>query len=520
MSIRLGILLIVLLLNSHGAFSQLRDYDKVWVQGNGVVYSTTFNGPSTPTNGFLDTVNHHYYSLGHSNICDSTGNLLLLCDGYNIYDRNGQFIEDGDTIVPKALYKHYSGFTRSAQSSIILPFDNGIFRVVTPTASDSETANYWWNFPSKGRALFDLLLYNEVDMKANSGHGKVTKRMVPLLQGAMLSKTQMMACRHGDGKSWWLLKQASDTNVVYKFLFTQDTIFGPYIQSFPEPHFTKWDICGQSVFSVDGTKYATTVQNAKKVFLADFDRCTGKLSNPVVIDVPLQSTQNPGNPPEKDSSTNGLAFSPSGRYLYVNGFYTIQQLDLTDSNPATAWSNIAGPDTTWGDFQQYANMYLAPDGKIYVGNWNGLCGQMSVITSPDNKGAASNFCPKCLRFPSFNFNGVARHIAVSAPPCMPNYHLGQTIPLCLPTGVGKVKTSDIPFQAYPNPANGFVSLQYDQQGVFQLFDITGRIVNTTLLPSPSHGIFRLQTDIMPSGLYTYRYTAKDRTSFVGKLVIQ
>jgi len=40
-----------------------------------------------------------------------------------------------------------------------------------------------------------------------------------LIQNANLRKTQMMACRHGNGKDWWLLKQEGDSANVHVFLF-------------------------------------------------------------------------------------------------------------------------------------------------------------------------------------------------------------------------------------------------------------------------------------------------------------
>ena len=203
---------IVLLLLCVRSFAQPHDYGKVWVQGQSITYTTTFTSSARPINQIADSGNLLYFSHGNSNICDSDGNLALLCDGYNLYNSSRNLIEGGDTIVPKELFINQGGFSRYPQNSIILPFSNGRYGVVTPSASDSEFLNYW-NNPQNGRALYDLLLYHEVDMTANGGQGKVTKRMVPLIQHAKLSKTQMMACRHGDGKSlqaiiWVLLSLA------------------------------------------------------------------------------------------------------------------------------------------------------------------------------------------------------------------------------------------------------------------------------------------------------------------------
>ena len=390
--------------------------------------------------------------------------------------------------------------------------------LLTPTASDSEVTNYWWNHPERGRALFDLLLYSEVDMTINAGRGKVTKRMVPLLQGMKLSKTQMMACRHGDGKSWWLLKQASDTNMIYKFLFTENKVYGPYIQGFAEPHFTNRDVCGQAMFSKNGTKYATTIQGFRKVCLYDFDRCNGMLSNPKTVDVPTRLSGNPVDPTEGDSSTNGLCFSPNGRYLYVVGFYTVQQLDLQDNNPNTRWTQLAGIDTTWQEFQGYSNIYPGSDGKLYIGNWDGLGGQMSAINNPNAKGAAAGFCRKCLRFPGFMYQGVTRFFGVAGPPCMPDYHLGPASPICYPVGVEPPVTIST-FKLYPNPTNGALNIEFTEAGTLEIADITGRRLKTISLLNTQSGKAIVILADLPAGVCICRYIVNGRLKSIDKITI-
>ncbi|MBK9483035.1 MAG: hypothetical protein IPO02_13855 [Bacteroidetes bacterium] len=51
------------------------------------------------------------------------------------------------------------------------------------------------------------MLYSVIDMNANGGAGKVVKRMIPFATNGQFPKTQMMACRHSNGKDWWFLKQ-------------------------------------------------------------------------------------------------------------------------------------------------------------------------------------------------------------------------------------------------------------------------------------------------------------------------
>ncbi len=496
-----------------GSNAQQSNSGKIWIQGDQLVFSSSFNGSQVSNDSIRLT--SLYFHHGHSNICDSAGNLLLVSDGCNIYDRHLNFIEGGDTIVPKRLFEFQDGSSGLTQSSIILPFASGKFRVITPTASDSMVLKNWYQ-QNEG-AIFDQLLYAEVDMKANGGLGKVTRKRVPLLEGVKLSKTQMMACRHGDGKSWWLLKQASDTNLVYKFLFTENKVYGPYVQGFNNSKFSSWDICGQAMFSADGTKYATTVQGAGKIFLADFDRCSGTLSNPKMIRVPPQSRQDPSDPVAIDSSTNGLAFSPSGRFLYVNSFYSVQQLDLLDNNISTAWSLVHGRDTSWSEFQQYSNIYPGPDGKLYIGNWDGLGGQMSVVNNPDAKGILCDFCPKCLRFPGLYFQGTTRYFSVTSPPCMPNYSLGSASPICYPAGIPSIPKEPL-LCLFPNPTQGMLSVRFNNRGDLRFSDMSGRTIGVYRLQSPDR-ILTIDLRTVAPGVYSYQYLDEKFTRTSGKLII-
>ena len=444
---KIKVLLVVLLAIANSTYCQTNDYGKKWVFGAVYNFTVDFSGLS-PQASFYDTANGYFFALGNSSICDSTGNILMTSDGYSIYNAQADTIDSGYKLVPNELFNYYNGWSPCPQSSIFLPMGNAQYYFITPTASDSECLNHWI---ALGQAAFDLLYYNVIDMKANGGQGKVVKRQVPLLENVKMSKSQMMACRHGDGKSWWLLKHAQDTNMVYSFLFTKDSVFGPFIQGFAEPHFP-YDLEGQSVFSKDGTKFATTTRGAFKIFMADFDRCSGLLSNPKVYDVPEEYTHNPNDTIQKEKLTNGLAFSPNGRFLYVSKRFNIQQLDLQDTNPNTAWVTIAGLDTSWDYFPSYSSMYLGPDDRLYLGYSSTFGGQMSYFNEPDKKGAASGFCRHCLHFPGFYYQGNYYNYGVSTPPCMPNYKLGPANPICWPVGVEEVPPQE-EITVYPNPVS-------------------------------------------------------------------
>ncbi|MBK6818879.1 MAG: hypothetical protein IPG85_04405 [Bacteroidetes bacterium] len=59
----------------------------------------------------------------------------------------------------------------------------------------------------------------------------------------------MMACRHANGKDWWLLETSGDSNTVYKFLFQTRLSLDKGYQQFIEPLWGTWDIYGQSTLT-------------------------------------------------------------------------------------------------------------------------------------------------------------------------------------------------------------------------------------------------------------------------------
>ena len=407
-----------------------------------------------------------YFTGGNSSISDTNGNLVLASDGFNVYGSNGQWLEDGDTLVPSIYYIQYYGFSGTSQSSIFLPFSHNKYYHVTPTFSDSQFNACVTN----NSCYYDLLLYNVIDMNANGGAGKVVKRMVPAISNASFRKTQMMACRHGNGKDWWLLKNEGDNGNVHTFLFTQDSVYDKGVQVFAQPNWGPWDIQGQSTFNSDGSMFATTSHGSSTgyVFLADFDRCHGLLSNPSVIQMPLGSQQNPNDTTLWDRLSVGLAFSPNNQFLYVISYTNVYQYDLQDNT----WFHVAGLDTLPNAAQGYKTAYLGPDNKIYIGNSHGLSKQMSRIDNPDIKGAGCNFCPRCLRLDSLGANAY-----VGTPPCMPNYGLGAKT--CWPLATNQLSNLNEALEVYPNPSSSVFYFKNKHGKKKELFTMLGELLFTT-----------------------------------------
>jgi hypothetical protein len=492
-------IILYILLNMVVAYSQ-KNHGINWMQGS---YYTNKIHFKTNIPFITPLVTGMYFDLGSSCISDTDGNFKILCNGFKLMDSTGTTIDGGDTITPSKICLKEVGFSSASQSSIILPFRNDMYYVITATASDTMITNYW---NQNIYALFDQVLYTKVDMKLNNGLGKVVAKGVSMIDNVKLSKTQMMACRHADGVNWWVLKQAHDTNMVYKFIVTEDSVYNLGVQGMGEPHWGFYDIKGQIMFNTQGTQYATVAWGRNLVFLADFNRCTGNISNPQIRYLPIHSRS--ASILTLDTLAVGVCFSPNDSLLYVVKDYNLYQLDLHDPDSLTAWYRVANMDTTYDQFQKWGGLFSGPDGKIYIGNW-GFSHAMSVIDNPNVKGVGCNFCPKCLQFSSPS--------GVNNPPCMPNYELGKDSSLlvgCTPVGSGEIKeVSDEMLVVYPNPASSKLEVRYEIRDVsasedkrnakIELYNTLGQLMYSSPI---SHLISAISIDVsnLSIGVYYLR----------------
>lgn len=514
---------ICLLLIKYKANSQNKEGNK-WVAGNTMQY-INFNKQPAQIDTMLPPI-YKYFANGHSNICDSNGNMILVSDGYNLYDSTGAYIEDGDTLVSHDMYAYFNGWSIFAQSSIFLPMGNGIYYLITPNATDSKFST-WETIPYVSTSWFDELLLHKIDMNANGGMGKIVEKGKKIMQQEKILLTMMMACRHANGKDWWLLKQMYEDsgnyngpyplckNKIAKILITKDSIYPPTIQYFNSPDIGFFYQSGQAMFSQDGSKYAVTCRSMNQVFLADFDRCTGELSNGKTIHVPNYSRHDPSDTTLQDVYTQGLCFSPNGRFLYVIKFFNILQLDLWDTDSSTAWHHVAGLDTTWNVFMLYNSSNVGPDGKLYIGNWHVVSQQMSVINNPNAKGSACNFCPRCLISNA--------QYSLSTPPTMPNYDLGaDTTKPCWPLQSDELGVMNDELVVYPNPAKDEMKIKHSYTNFnelkVELFDNTGRKLKTVICNSCNYEI-KITLNEYSVGLYTYSISIDNMVAAQGKISI-
>ncbi len=450
-----------------------------WILGAARGVEASFTDTSRPNIRVIYGASPHYYHGGHSNICDSaTGKLLFSCNGMVLYDSIGAIMDNGDHLVESSYY-NYNAIPNSlaTQSSLILPKgSSGLYYVFISTISDSAWNFYVTNLGGGG-VPNDRLQVNIVDMSANGGLGSVIVKNKPILQAVAVHKTMMQACRHSNGIDWWLLKQGEyDTNRIYRFLVKADTIEGPWIQNFTEPKYSIYDRAGQFAFSKDGTMFASVQERANALFLADFDRCTGELSNPKVFPIQIDSSTIPNPLPQyvMDSICLGVCFSPNGKYIYITRRWNIYQFEHQEPDSMLAWYRVIhGPDTSHQQFQWYSHMYPGLDGRIYIGYQGGQAHESSVIDKPDIKGVGCQFCRKCFRLDTNVIFGM------TSPPNMPDYNLAASGQVCWPLGSSEVGDKRYEMEVWPNPASTRLYIKTKSNKERELYNSVGQLLFTT-----------------------------------------
>jgi hypothetical protein len=478
----------------------------------GVIFDFNYNNITIDTIvGSRDSVYYQFYgAYGISNISDTNGKIALISNGFRLYNNIGNKILNSiDLNSPNGtlLQQHHS-WDNWNQMSTIIPKSGNKYYVFTSGMSDKAFTSWKWG-TTQDALYFDHLCYHVVDMDANNRQGEVISKNNLLMQDAFLCYDKMACVQHGNGKDWWLVKQHKNRHKFYVFLVTADTITLADSTDYNNGVIDMTQVRGQSCFSEDGKQYAFVSENWKQedsnVYYYNFDRCTGKFSNYRQFKLPF--VKNIGG-----NQQNGVAFSPNGNYLYVSSRKNIWQIDVTN-NDNYNHVNIAGPDTLISYFQNYLNLKLAPDGKIYVGNWNNVR-TMSYIEHPDSFGAACKFVPRGLR---------QNLTYLFIPPNNPKFGMGalagspcDTIrpPVIIPIPPAWV--------LYPNPAYNTINLQIPNGVVgssiaISIYNVMGQVLQTKTYSINNKYEVSIPLQNLAAGMYIIK-TSYNNSKFVGRFL--
>lgn len=218
-----------------------------------------------------------------------------------------------------------------------------------------------------------------------------------------LNQGFMNACKHANGRDYWILLNKNGTNIFYSLLIKSqenikiDTfISGPII----------YDGVGQAVFSNNGEYLALiegiSFNDGLYIYLYKFDRCLGKLYF-------VSRKQFP------TSGFTGISFSPNSKFLYYSQEKLLYQFDMSNTDPLdypVLVDSITDQTLPWGS--QYNIHQLGPDGRIYITNAYSNFYQ-HVINKPNESGKACDPRANGFMLKTLARRGISNN---------PNYRLG------------------------------------------------------------------------------------------------
>ncbi len=242
----------------------------------------------------------------------------------------------------------------------------------------------------------------------------------------------------------------------------------------------------------------------------DFDRCTGLFSN--ANSFYNSNTFDPVHNP--NSGGSGGAFSPNGRFFYIENRLTLNQYDLSIRPIRDSINLVTLTDSS--DFYQLDVPQLAPDGKIYVCCWNGVSYKMHTIHQPDSLGLACDF----RMYDQSTWTSGPLNL-----PYFPNYRLGALAGSCdtIHTDISEIAEAHPAFAAItPNPASNRAVLiwymSHASMGSFSLYDMSGREV-WHAATTANQGNLALNLQTLAEGSYIAHFESGGQILLDEKLVV-
>ncbi len=329
----------------------------IWYFGDYAGLDFNSGQPQALTNSSM------YQREGCAVISDSEGNLMFYTNGQKVWNKNGNFMPNGQSLM---------GNQSATQSAIIAkkPGENPFYYIFTVP---KEIGN-------------DGLRYSVVDMTLSGGGGDITGSANNTLN-ASPTEEKVTAVPHANGIDIWIITHLWNSDAFYAFLLTEQGID----KDLAVVSHTGLDHQGGAEYtpgymkaSPDGSKIGIVTRLNNSFQLFDFDNETGQINNPITF---------PSNYPR----AYGLEFSPSGNMLYISDYHNggkVVQFDLTLPPPEMVLSGIV-VGTVSNDFA--GALQVAPDRKIYLSKFDTIGSEfvgdnyLGSIGFPEKRGSACNF---------------------------------------------------------------------------------------------------------------------------------
>lgn len=420
-------------------------------------------------------------------ISDDQGNFLMSSNGVWIANAINDTMMNGSGLNPGYFVNSWSDGLPIISGNILIPYpgDTNKYVLFHQTELDQNST-------------YQGIYKSIIDISLDGGFGAVIQKNDTVKMDSL--SWGISACRHANGRDWWVVFLQDHTDSIYKVLFTD---FG--IQSITTESLNylpvQFENGSQLNFSPDGTKFITTtydnpVNRNSFLVISDFDRCAGTFSNTQTIQL------------TSGSYLWGMAFSASGEFIYAcsSGYiFQINSNTLSVDTVAVYDGFISGfpPNCCATSFW---SMYLAANGKIYITSGSSVQ-HLHEMNYPDSVGTSCDVQQHTI--------ALGNYFHLRAVPNHPNYYLGALTGSPCDTLTGEHEAvHDFKFSISPNPNNGKFRILYllpqNKKGRLEVFDVNGRKVYEMNLPQWSTMQVVNFPESVASGVYHCVISSSDK----------
>jgi hypothetical protein len=320
-------------------------------------------------------------SFGNGTIMsDSLGNLLFFSNGDRVWNKNGEIMENGDSLLPGVCWD---------QSAISFPRPGLNTQYYLFTVSD-------WNSP-KG------LYYSIIDISLDGGLGALTNVKNIKLEAAFWAHDHQFVTKSRSGDSYWVVTRLYNDDRYASFLVDEQGVDTIPVYS-PTGIFREFTTNDNGNIKISyNKKYLVTGHRGggyevQKHYLKSFEVCTFNDETGEIGYLYMVNKKNVGGWYDPSYCCE---FSPDSKYLYLTfeggdlgtelGYlyqYDMQYIEDSTAfvNSAVEISNVSG-----------TNIQLSNDGKIYTSvPSNDIPNNqyyIGVINKPWEKGLNCDFDP-------------------------------------------------------------------------------------------------------------------------------
>jgi hypothetical protein len=311
----------------------------------------------------------------------------------------------------------------------------------------------------------------------------------------------IQACRHANGRDWWIIKPDIYSNKFFIGLLTPQGLQMNNVTISGAPYNLR--VNTSSKFNIQGTKYIHYNGGlSRTVHEYDFDRCTGTLSNFVLHDISDSISPSDGSLASMTISPDGSKFyfkrNASIFYNILQGFF---QVDLaTDSIRLIA---------------RYAGTpQIMPNGKkmlFYEYVYDTVTSTVTQRSISEISNPNESF--ENLEIHHYKHTHPNANLGI-APSNFAYMRLGaDTLSICDSLSVITKKSANKEpsgLVVYPNPANHQLNLTFEKSitGYVKITDALGKVVYSYNINNP---IIELPIDIanFTNGVYYLSYRNKE-----------